>query len=371
MAPGSSTINRKRVVALKKYLLKGNEAIAEAAIKAGCRLFFGYPITPSTEIIEYMAKHLPAVDGSFVQAESEVSAINMCYGAAGAGVRVMTASSSPGMSLMQEGLSYIAANELPVVLVNIVRAGPGLGGLGPSQADYFQATKGGGHGDYRLIVLAPNSVQELVDLTRDAFDLADMHRNPVLLIADGILGQMMEPVVFKELEAPSLPDKTWATTGAEGRPRNIITSYALQNEIGEANCLRWEAKYKNIAATEQRWEQYMIDDADYVVVAYGTTARIAKAAVQQARQEGIKVGLLRPVTLWPFPVKAFAALGGKVKGYLTVELSAGQMIEDVRLAINCAVPVHLCNRQGGMVPSPEEVLARFKEVFPNSVEGGV
>jgi len=344
--------------------MKGNEAIAEAAVKAGCRLFFGYPITPSTEIIEYMAKHLPAVNGTFVQAESEVSAINMCFGAAGAGVRVMTASSSPGFSLMQEGLSYIAANELPVVVVNVVRAGPGLGGLGPSQADYFQATKGGGHGDYRLIVLAPSTVQELVDLTREAFDLADLYRNPALIIADGILGQMMEPVVFKEPPARELPAKDWATTGAEGRPRNIVTSYSLQSEIGEANCLRWEAKYKVIADTEQRWEQYMTDDAEYLMVAYGTTARIAKAAVQMARQEGIKVGLLRPVTLWPFPVKGFKALQGQIKGYLTVELSAGQMIEDVRLAVDCCAPVHLCNRQGGMVPSPEEVLARLKEVFP-------
>lgn len=349
---------------MKKYLLKGNEAIAEAAVRAGCRLFFGYPITPSTEIIEYMAKHLPAVNGTFVQAESEVSAINMCFGAAGAGERVMTASSSPGFSLMQEGLSYIAANELPVVLVNVVRAGPGLGGLGPSQADYFQATKGGGHGDYRLIVLAPNTVQELVNLTQDAFDLADLHRNPVLIVADGILGQMMEPVVFKEREACELPAKDWATTGAAGRPRNIVTSYSLQNEIGEANCLRWEAKYKAIAETEQRWEEYLTEDAEYLLVAYGTTSRIAKAAVQLARKEGIKVGLLRPITLWPFPVKGFASLQSQIKGYLSVELSAGQMIEDVRLAVNCSAPVHLCSRQGGMVPSPEEVLARFKEVFP-------
>lgn len=355
---------------MKKYLLKGNEAIAEAAIKAGCRLFFGYPITPSTEIIEYMAKHLPGVQGTFVQAESEVGAINMCYGASGAGVRVMTASSSPGMSLMQEGLSYIAANELPVVLVNIVRAGPGLGGLGPSQADYYQATKGGGHGDYRLVVLAPSTVQELVDLTQEAFDLADLYRNPVMVIADGILGQMMEPVVFKERVPRELPDKSWATTGAEGRPRNIITSYALQNEIGEANCLRWEAKYKALAAAEQRCEKYMTGDAEYLMVAYGTTARIAKAAVQLARQEGIKLGLLRPVTLWPFPVDTFKAMEGNIKGYLAVELSAGQMIDDVRLAVNCSVPVHLCNRQGGVVPAPEEVLARFKEVFPNSAEKG-
>ncbi|SHE72440.1 3-methyl-2-oxobutanoate dehydrogenase subunit VorB [Desulforamulus putei] len=349
---------------MKKYLLKGNEAIAEAAVRAGCRLFFGYPITPSTEIIEYMAKHLPAVNGTFVQAESEVSAINMCFGAAGAGVRVMTASSSPGISLMQEGLSYIAANELPVVVVNIVRAGPGLGGLGPSQADYFQATKGGGHGDYRLIVLAPSTVQELVNLTQDAFDLADLYRNPVMIMADGILGQMMEPVVFQERETRQLPAKDWATTGAEGRPRNTITSYSLQNEIGEANCLRWEAKYRSIAAAEQRWEQYMTDDAAYLMVAYGTTARIAKAAVQMARKEGIKVGLLRPITLWPFPVDGFKSLQGQIKGYLSVELSAGQMIEDVRLATNCSAPVHLCNRQGGMVPAPEEVLERFKEVFP-------
>lgn len=350
--------------------MKGNEAIAEAAIRSGCHHFFGYPITPSTEVIEYMAKHLAKVNGTLVQAESEVSAINMCFGAAGAGVRVMTASSSPGVSLMQEGLSYIAANELPVVVVNVVRAGPGLGGLGPSQADYFQATKGGGHGDYRLIVLAPSTVQELVDLTRDAFDLADLHRNPVMIIADGVLGQMMEPVVFDDINAGChLPVKDWATTGAEGRARNIVSSYSLQSEIGEANCLRWQAKYERIAVTEQRWEQYQTEDAEYLMVAYGTTARIAKAAVQQARAEGIKVGLIRPITLWPFPVKAFEGLQEKTKGYLSVELSAGQMIEDVRLAVNCSVPVHLCSRQGGMVPTPEEVLARFKEVFPTAVAG--
>jgi 2-oxoglutarate ferredoxin oxidoreductase subunit alpha len=349
--------------------MKGNEAIAEAAIRAGCHHFFGYPITPSTEVIEYMAKHLAKVNGTLVQAESEVSAINMCFGAAGAGVRVMTASSSPGISLMQEGLSYIAANELPVVVVNVVRSGPGLGGLGPSQADYFQATKGGGHGDYRLIVLAPSTVQELVDLTRDAFDLADLHCNPAMIIADGVLGQMMEPVVFKEQEPRQLPAKGWATTGAEGRERNIVSSYSLQSEIGEANCLRWQAKYEHIAATEQRWEEYKVEDAEYLMVAYGTTSRIAKAAIQQARAEGIKVGLIRPITLWPFPVNAFGEMQNRIKGYLSVELSAGQMIEDVRLAISCSAPVHLCSRQGGMVPTPEEVLARFKEVFPTAVAG--
>lgn len=351
------------MVALKKYLMKGNEAIAESAIKAGCKLFFGYPITPSTEIIEYMAKKLPGVNGTFIQAESEVAAVNMVFGAAATGARVMTASSSPGFSLMQEGLSYIAANELSCVFVNIVRSGPGLGGLGPSQADYFQATKGGGHGDYHLIVLAPSTVQEMVDLVQDGFDLADLHRNPVLIVADGIIGQMMEPVVFQDRPARPLPPKDWAATGAAGRPRNIVRSYCLTNEVGEANCLRWQEKYDRIAITEQRWESYLTDDAEYLMVAYGTTARIAKSAIQMARQAGIKVGLLRPITLWPFPVNGFNPLLDQIKGYLSVELSAGQMIEDVRQVVAGQAPIHLCSRQGGMVPAPEEVLERFKAVF--------
>lgn len=347
---------------MKKYLMKGNEAMAEAAIRAGCRLFFGYPITPSTEVIEYMSKKLKDVDGTFVQAESEVGAINMVFGASGAGKRVMTGSSSPGVSLMQEGISYIAANELPAVILNVVRMGPGLGGLGPSQADYFQATKGGGHGDYRVIVLAPNSVQEMVDLVIEGFDLADIYRNPIMVMVDGILGQMMEPVVFNKEPRQDLPEKSWAVTGAEGRGKNIIASYALQNEIGEEICLRLEKKYKTIAEKEQLWEEFLVDDADYVMVAYGTASRIAKSAVIDARKKGIKVGLVRPITLWPFPNNAFKKLKGK-KALISVELSSGQMIEDIKLASECSYPVYLINRQGGMVPSPDEVVERLENLI--------
>lgn len=347
----------------KKLLMKGNEAIAEAAVQSGCRLFFGYPITPSSEIIEYMARRLPEVGGTMVQAESEVSAINMVFGAAGTGARVMTGSSSPGISLKQEGLSYLASNQLPCVVVNIARGGPGLGSLAPSQADYFQATKGGGHGDYRLIVLAPAYVQEAVDLVRDAFDLADLYRNPVMIMADGIIGQMMEPVVFNERPQRDLPPKDWATTGAEGRPRRVISSYALEASVGEKHVLELEKKYRQVADREQRWESFHADGADLVVVAYGTAGRISKTAVIQARREGLNVGLIRPITLWPFPVRAFSAGLGQVSEYLVVEMSMGQMVEDVRLAVNGYAPVSLHSRVGGIMPSAEEVLERIRSFY--------
>jgi len=345
-----------------KELLKGNEAIGAAAIRAGCKLFFGYPITPSTEIIEYLSKNLPHAGGTVVQGEDEIASINMCFGASATGARVMTASSSPGFSLKQEGMSYLAANELPVVVVNVNRSGPGLGGLGPSQSDYFQCTKGGGHGDYRVIVLAPSKGQELYDYTMEAFDLADKHRTPVVLLADGYLGQMMEPIELKVRPPGELPVKDWITDGCKGRKKRSITSYALSNEVAEAENLRWQAKFNHIQETEQRWENFHTADAEYLIVGFGSCGRIAKSAVLKARQQGIKLGLIRPITLWPFPVNAFTDLSG-VKGVLTVELSAGQMIEDVKLAVSCRAPVALCNRLGGMLMSENDILRKLNEQF--------
>ena len=350
---------------MKKLLMKGNEAVAEAAVRAGCRLFFGYPITPSTEIPEYMSRRLVGLDGEFVQAESEVAAINMVYGAAATGKRVMTASSSPGFSLKQEGLSYLAAVELPSVIVNVMRAGPGLGGLGPTQADYYQIVKGGGHGDYHPISFAPYSVQEMADLTGDAFDLADKYRIPVIIAVDGILGQMMEPVVFVDKEPDELPEKDWVVDGCKGRPKRNISSYCLTPEVGEKNSLQWEKKYLAIAATEQRWDTYQIEDAEYIFVAFGSCARIVESTVDLARQEGIKAGLIRPITIWPFPQKAFDCLGDNVKGLMSVELSVGQMVHDVKLAVNCSLPVEFYGRQGGVMPSPEEVLVALKAKLVN------
>lgn len=356
---------------MKKVLLKGNEAIAEAAIRSDCKLFFGYPITPSTEIVEYLAKHLTKAGGTVLQGEDEVASINMCYGAAATGARVMTASSSPGFSLKQEGLSYLAAAELPVVVVNVNRTGPGLGGLGPAQSDYFQATKGGGHGDYRLIVLAPSRGQEMYDYTMEAFDLADKYRNPVLILADGFLGQMMEPIILKERANVDLPPKYWAVGGCRGRAKRKIASYALTNEAGEENCLHFEAKYAQLKEAEQRWESFYADDAEYLLVAYGTCARIAKSSVLTARSHGLRLGLIRPITLWPFPEKAFARLKNQVKGIMTVELNTGQMIEDVKLAVDCRVPVRLCRRQGGQLPGETDILKYMVEVFNLSLPEGV
>ncbi|WP_346356195.1 3-methyl-2-oxobutanoate dehydrogenase subunit VorB [Azotosporobacter soli] len=356
---------------MNKVLIKGNEAIAQAAIEAGCKLFFGYPITPSTEVVEYLSKHLPKAGGTVVQGEDEVASINMCYGAAATGARVMTASSSPGFSLKQEGMSYLAAAELPVVVVNVNRAGPGLGGLGPAQSDYFQCTKGGGHGDYRLIVLAPSKGQELYDFTLEAFDLADKYRNPVLILADGFLGQMMEPIELKERKVVELPVKDWATTGCKGREKRKIASYALTNEVGEEHCLAWQKKFDSMREVEQRWEEFETADAEYLLVGYGTCGRIAKSVVLEARRQGIKLGLIRPITLWPFPEKGLAAFKNQVKGIITVELNAGQMIEDVKLAVECKMPVHLCSRQGGMLPSDNEILNFAAKTFGWSLKEGV
>ena len=346
----------------EKVLMKGNEAIAEAAIKAGCRHYFGYPITPQTEIAAYMAKRMPKIGGTFLQAESEVSAINMVYGVAGAGFRVMTSSSSPGISLKQEGISYIAGADLPALIVNVQRGGPGLGGIQPSQSDYFQATKGGGHGDYRLIVLAPASVQEMADLTIKAFDLSDKYRVPAMLLADGTMGQMMEPVALPDVE-PVQVEKPWAVRGTKmERKHNIINSLYLKPDVLEkVNFERYE-RYKTIEENEVMYEEYMMDDAEYCVVAFGIAARVAKNAVVAARKEGIKVGLIRPITLWPFPTEVLDKAADKVKGFISVELSMGQMIEDVKLATKCRRPVTLCNRSGGMIPSPEQVLESIKNL---------
>ncbi len=345
----------------EKVLMKGNEAIAEAAIRAGCRHYFGYPITPQTEVAAYMAKRMPKIGGVFLQAESEVSAINMVYGVAGAGFRVMTSSSSPGISLKQEGISYIAGADLPALIVNVQRGGPGLGGIQPSQSDYFQATKGGGHADYHLIVLTPESVQEMADMTALAFDLGDKYRMPVMLLADGTMGQMMEPVELPE-EKVNVVEKPWAVTGTENkREHNIINSLYLKPEIlEEKNFERYE-RYKLIEETEARHESFMMDDAEICVAAYGIAARVAKNAVVAARKEGIKVGMIRPITVWPFPKKAFAEAADKVKSFISVELSMGQMIEDVALATSCKKPIKLCNRSGGMIPTPEQVLEAIRK----------
>ena len=343
-----------------KVLMKGNEAIAEAAIQAGCLHYFGYPITPQTELAAYMAKRMPKIGGVFLQAESEVAAINMVYGVAGTGKRVMTSSSSPGVSLKQEGISYIAGADLPAVIVNVQRGGPGLGGIQPSQSDYFQATKGGGHGDYHLIVLAPSSVQEMADLTVKAFDLSDKYLVPAMLLADGTMGQMMEPVDLSGITANKI-EKPWAVTGTEGkRKHNIINSLYLNPEKLEQKNYERYAVYKTIEENECMWESYLMDDAEYCVVAFGIAARVAKNAIVAARKKGIKVGLIRPITLWPFPKAPLAAAAEQVKGFLSVELSMGQMIEDVKLATECKKPVSLCNRTGGMIPTPEQVLASIE-----------
>lgn len=339
----------------EKILMKGNEAIGEAAIVAGCRHYFGYPITPQTELTEYMARRMPQVDGVFLQAESELAAINMIYGAAGAGVRAMTSSSSPGISLKQEGISYIAGAELPCVIVNIMRGGPGLGGIQPAQSDYFQATKGGGHGDYHCIVLAPNSVQELVDMTVEAFDLADYYRNPVLLLGDGALGQMMEPVEF-QASGLKIVEKPWAATGMKDRDTpNIINSLHLQPDILEKHNHHLQKKYAEILDKETRCEKLYTDDAELVLVAYGITSRIARTAVEKARSQGMQIGLFRPKTLWPFPSAELHSLASRARAFLTVELSAGQMVEDVKLAIQCTKPVYFYGRVGGMIPGPREI----------------
>ena len=346
----------------EKKFMAGNEAIAEAAVQAGCRYYFGYPITPQNEIGEYMSWRLPQVGGCFLQAESEVSSIYMVFGAAGVGARVMTSSSSPGISLMQEGISYIAAAELPCVIVNMMRGGPGLGGIHPSQSDYFQATKGGGHGDYHLLVLAPHTAQEAVTVTMLAFDLADKYRNPVMILGDGNMGQMMEPVEFKPPEKTFTVKKDWTTTGAKGRTRNLIKTLYLDPTILEKRNLAIAQKLAGAVKNEVRFEPYMTEDAEIVIAAYGTVARIAKTAIRILREKGIKVGLLRPISLYPFPYQAFAHMAERVKDILVVEMSMGQMVQDVQLAVCGKSPVHFYGRVGGIVPSFDEIVAEVEKI---------
>ena len=341
---------------MSRHLIKGNEAIVKAAVLAGCRGFYGYPITPASEITEAAAKYLPQVGGVFLQAESEVAAINMLYGASAAGVRVMTASSGPGISLMQEGISYMAGAELPCVVADITRAGPGLGNITSEQSDYHQVVKGGGHGNYRTLVLAPHSVQEMVDLTALAFDLADRYRNPVVLMADGFIGQMMEPVEFPQaVTEPALPK--WAVAGTEATRTNLISSIFLDSDKLEAHILHLEAKYEMARRHEARAEELYTDDADVVLVGYGIVARILKAVAAEARAAGLSVGVLRPITLFPFPTASFERIAKRAKVFVVVEMSNGQMLEDVRLALNGTRPVEFLSRVGGNVPSHQEVLA--------------
>ena len=344
-----------------KVLMKGNEAIAEAAIKAGCMHYFGYPITPQTEIAAYMAKRMPKIGGAFLQAESEIAAINMVYGVSAAGYRVMTSSSSPGISLKSEGISYMAGADLPAVIINVQRGGPGLGGIQPSQSDYFQATKGGGHGDFHLIVLAPGNVQEMASLTVKGFELADKYRMPAMILADGTMGQMMEPVEL-DFEVTPPPAKPWATNGTKlQRKHNIVNSLSLvPEELEKFNFERFE-RYKQVEENEAMYEEYLTQDAEVVVAAYGIASRVAKNAVDEARKKGLKVGLIRPITVWPFPKKPFEKVAKTAKHIVCVELSMGQMIEDVKLAVECKVPVTLCNRAGGMIPSTEQVLGEIEK----------
>ena len=353
---------------MAKELLEGNAAIAEAAIRAGLEAFYGYPITPQTEVLEHLSRRLPEEGRVFLQAESEVASINMVYGAACTGARVMTSSSSPGISLMQEGISYIAASEVPVVLINIMRGGPGLGNVQPSQGDYFQAVKTAGHGDFHMIVLAPANVQEAIDYVVLAFDLAEKYRTIAMVVADGAIGQMMEPADLPPMRPTRPPEErpAWALTGARGRPHNIITSLYLGAENLEEVNLRLQAKLKEIAANEVRWKEYSTADADLLLVAFGTVGRICQTAVREARKQGLKVGLLRPITLWPFPSARLAELAEQVRGMLVVEMNAGQMVEDVRLAVEGRCPVRFYGRMGGVIPLPDEILPELDKLDKES-----
>jgi 2-oxoglutarate ferredoxin oxidoreductase subunit alpha len=341
--------------------MKGNEAVVRGAIAAQCRAFFGYPITPQNEVPEYMSKYMPEAGGVFLQAESEVAAINMVYGAASAGVRAMTSSSSPGVSLKMEGLSYIAGAQLPCVVVNVQRGGPGLGNIAPAQADYFQAVKGGGHGDYKLLTLAPWSVKEMFDHAVLAFDLADRYRNPAMILSDAIIGQMLEPIEIPESVPFDIPPKPWATTGAKGRGRNFVTSLYIVPEDLERINLEIQAKYADASRREVRYQEFEVEDADLVLVAYGCVARICRSTMNLARKKGLRVGLLRPITLFPFPTERLVQLAQGGRRFLTVEMSAGQMVEDVRLAVNGASPVDFYGRLGGVIPSPIEILGQVEQ----------
>ena len=349
-----------------KKLIKGNDAIAMAAIDAGCRFYFGYPITPQNDIPEYLARELPKVNGVFLQAESEIASINMILGVSASGKRAMTSSSGPGISLMQEGISYLAGSELPAVIVNIQRSGPGLGGISPSQGDYFQATRGGGHGDYRTPVLAPASVQEMWDLTFLAFDLADEYRTPVIILADAMLGQMKEPLEMKKPPNRKLPDKDWALTGCQGMAPKLLKSLYLGSRELEKHCWKLWQKYQVIIEKETRWEEFETESADLIVIGFGSSARISKTAVKQARAQGLKVGLFRPITLFPFPEKRLEELSKKVKAFLVVELNTGQMLEDVKISVGKEKPVYFYGRPPGAdsLPMPVEILDQIREVYP-------
>jgi 2-oxoglutarate ferredoxin oxidoreductase subunit alpha len=347
----------------ERVLMCGNEALAEAAIIAGCDAYFGYPITPQNEISAYMSRRMAEEGRVFVQSESELAAINMVFGASATGKRAMTTSSSPGISLMQEGISYLAGAELPSVIVNVMRGGPGLGNIAPAQGDYFQATRGGGHGDYKTIVLAPSGVQEMADFMPLAFDLADEYRMPVLVLADGILGQMMEPVTLQARPRRKLPAKDWALTGSEGRTQNIVRSLWLADGVLEKHNQNLQAKYQRIREKEVLCEEYRLEGADIVVVAYGIAARIARSAVDKAREQGIRAGLIRPITLWPFPSQQVARAAQKARVLLTVEMSAGQMLEDVKLAVEGKTPVLFYGRMGGGVPTVDEILAEIARLL--------
>jgi 2-oxoglutarate ferredoxin oxidoreductase subunit alpha len=347
----------------EKILVKGNEAIAMAAIDSGCLLYFGYPITPQNDIPEYLSKHLPPLGGEFIQAESEIASINLLLGASATGARAMTSSSSPGISLMQEGISYMAGSELPAVIINISRSGPGLGGISPSQGDYFQATRGGGHGDYRMIVLAPSTVQEMYDLTCLAFDLADKYRNPAMILGDALIGQMKEPLVRSKPKPMALPVKDWALTGAQGRKPNRLKSLYLQDgELSEHNWKLYQ-KYEQMKKEEVRFEAFLVEDAQLVVAAFGSMARVSKTSVELAREEGMKVGLFRPITLFPFPGEALNNPPNQVRRFLTIELNTGQMVEDVRLSVGRDTQVYFYGRPPGSLPSPEEVLEEIKKYY--------
>jgi 2-oxoglutarate ferredoxin oxidoreductase subunit alpha len=346
----------------RPILMKGNVAMAEAAIQAGCDAYFGYPITPQAELLEWMARRMPELDRVFVQAESELGAINMALGAAACGARVLVSSSSPGISLMAETMSYLAGSELPVVLINVMRGGPGLGSIGPSQSDYFQATRGHGHGDYRVPVLAPSSIAEAVGLVADAFEIAERYRTPTMILADGVIGQAMEPVVPEYREPPRTSDD-WALAGAAGRPPRVLRSLHLAPEELEAHDLRLQEKYTAIAEREVRWAGEDLEDAEVAIVAYGTAARVARTAIERARDAGLRVGLFRPITLWPFPAAALAELAPRLRALVVVELSAGQMVEDVRLAVGTRAPVFFHGRMGGMVPTPGEVVDAVRRAW--------
>ena len=351
---------------MSRELWKGSEAIAEAAIRGGCRGFFGYPITPQNEIPEYMSKRMPEVGGVFVQSESEVAAVNMVYGAVASGVRAMTSSSSPGISLKQEGISYMAATELPGVIVNVNRGGPGLGSIQPSQCDYYQATRGGGNGDYRTIVFAPANLQETVDIMQEAFDIAEQYRNPVLFLVDGLIGQMMEPIEWKDIPKRQVPEKDWASGGRRGRDHNnFITSLLIDAPECEKLNNKLLEKYNEITQNEVRYEEVMTDDAEIILVAYGTTARVSLTVIENLRAQGIKAGMVRPITLWPFPSDPIYKLACKeeVKAFLTVEMSMGQMVDDVHIAVQGKKPVEFYGRSGGMIPGVKEIVKKVSEML--------